>query len=307
MLSLLQLLVTGLPTNVLFVHGPRDLHGLGQAAVGDAAEPANGPQDGGVDEVALLVDGVLADPKVGALEHDEAARLLAGRGAALELAHALDAALDREDGLADARGFHVAAVPDGREAAHVPLAGAVRGVDAGRVGRLHEPFADDVDGALLALEQVLERVLGLFDAAGEAEHEQRGVVVHHVEVAKRRQVGDGTVGAGGAHEADGSRHDARDEQLVVEGRRAAGLVGVNSDVLFVVAIVQLVGAAAKLPLGLGRLGVVERGIRVPVGARGLDLFEVGVRVALDLGLGGRRHRHCAGLEFGGDAVRNEGR
>lgn len=303
---LLQLLVALLPADILFKHGPRDLHGLGQPAVRDTAEPADGPQDGWVDQVALLVDGVLADPEVGALDDDEAARLLAGRGAALELADALEAALDAEDGLADARGLDVAAVPDGRQPADVPLAGAVGRVDARGVGGLDEPFADDVDDALLGLEQVLERILGPLDAAGEAEDEQRRVVVDHVEVAKGRQVGDGAVGARRAHESDGSGHDARDEQLVVEGRRAAGLVRVDRDVLGVFAILQPVGAAAKLPLGVRRLGVMKRRIRIPVGPRALDLLEVGVRVSLDLGLGGRRHGHGSGLELGGDAVRDEG-
>lgn len=303
---LLQLLEAILPTNVLRKDGPGNLQGLGQPAVRDPAQPADGPQDRGVHDVLLVVDRVLPHPEPRALQHDHDARLLARRGAALELLVALQLALHAEDGLADPRGLDVLAVAHRRQPAHVPLARTVRRVDAGRVGGLDEALADDVDGALAALEEVPERVLGLLDAAGEAEHEQRRVVVDHVEVAEGRQVGRRAVRARRAHEADRPRHDARDQQLVVERRRAPGLVRVDGDVLGV-RWVQLVGAAAELPVRVRRLGVVEGGILVPVRARRLDLLEVWVRVALDLSLGGRGDRHGVGSELRCGAVGYEGR
>jgi hypothetical protein len=292
-LCFLQLLVALHAANILLKIWPWDLNGLGHPAVGDPAEAANWPQDSRVDEVAVLVEGILADPEARALEHHHGARDLARRGTALKLTQALDTALDTEDGLGDARGAHVAAVVHRRQAAHDPLVDAGGRVDARDVGGLEEVLRDDVDDALARLGEQAQRVLGTSEAGGDAEHKQRRVVVDHVEVREGREVVGGAVGGPRRHEAQGPRHDAADEQLVVEGRGPPGLVRVNDDVRpgGVGGRAQRVGALARLPARRDRLRQPEPRRPIPGWPRRLDRLEVPVRVALDLGLGGRRHGH----------------
>ncbi|RYC63522.1 hypothetical protein CHU98_g2690 [Xylaria longipes] len=119
-LLLLQLLIR-LHPEIPLEHGARQLDDLRRAAVRDAAQTAHGAQDIGRDGVALLVDGVLADPEAQALEQHHAPGLPPGVRAAVELADALDPALDAKHGLACARRAHGRAVVDGRQPADDPL------------------------------------------------------------------------------------------------------------------------------------------------------------------------------------------
>lgn len=256
-----------------------------------------------VNQILLFINGVLAHPEARALDDGHGARHLAGPAPARKLAHALELGLDAEDGLADARGPDRLAVVGGRQAAHGPLAHAVRGVDARRVGGLEEVLRDDVEGALARRVQVVQRVLGLgggAQAGGEANDKQGRVVVDDLEVAEGGQVGRGAVGGHGRDEGDGAGHDGRDEELVVVDGGAAVGVGVDGDVFRAGrAGGEVVGAGARRPRGRGRLGILEGGVAVPVGAGGLDLLEVRVRVALDLGFlhgeGRGRGQEAAGV------------
>lgn len=147
-------------------------------------------------------------------------------------------------------------------------------------------LADDVDAALLRLEQVAQRVLGLVEAARVAQDENRRVVVDDVEVAERRQIRGRAVRRARGNESHGPRRDGRDEQFVVESCRAVGGVGVDVYVRVGEAGARVVAAVAGLPGGLAGLGEGEggRGVALsPGGSAGFDFFEVSVRVAFDLG------------------------
>ena len=154
-------LVALLAADVAGKNGARKLDGVGDAAIGDAAEAGHGAEDGGVDEILVVVEGVAADPEADALKDDEGAGAAAGRRgiAALEVARALEPALDAEDGLADARRRHDRAVERRRQPRYIPLRRARRRVHRRRVRRLDEVLPDDVDHALPRLQQVPQRVL----------------------------------------------------------------------------------------------------------------------------------------------------
>lgn len=235
-----------------------------------------------VNNVLVSVEGILADPEPGALDKDGSSRLGSRFGAAIPLLDKVELGLDAKDGLFYTSALDRLARVVGGEAADAPLVGAKRGVDAGRVGGLEKGLGDDVDDALLGVEQVAQGVLGVGDAAGEANHEGRRVVGDDVEVAKRREVGGAAVGAAGAHKGNGPRGDGGDEQLVVGRRGAVGGVRVNGDVRAAGAGVgEGVGALAKLPVRVGGFGVVEALVRLPVRAGGHDFFKVGMWVAVD--------------------------
>lgn len=241
-------------------------------------------------KVPVLVDGVLAHPKPRALENDHGGVLGPGLAPALELAQALELGLDGEDGLLHAGGLNGVAVVGGGQAGDGPLGGAVGRVYAGAVCGLGKVLADDVDGALAGLGEVVQRVLGgggALERRGEADDEQRRVVVDHLEVREGRQVRRLAVRGDGGHEGDGPRDHGGDQQLVVVDRGAALGEGVDGYVLLALLLLgrQLVGAGAELPRGRGHLCELEPfGIAVPGRPRGLDLLEVWVWVALDLGL-----------------------
>lgn len=206
----------------------------------------------------------------------------------------------------------------GRQAADRPLAHAVGRVDAGAVGGLDVVLADEVDGAPARLVQVVQAVLGrrgLLQAPDEADDEQRGVVVDHLEVAEGREVGGGAGLVDGGDEGDGPRHDGADEELVVVHAGPAVGEGVDGDVPGVLLVrgEEGVGAAAVLPVRGGGLLVGEGLGGVQGRARGFDLLEVRVRVALDVGFfhlrgggggSGEESRSEGWLEDGG---RGEGR
>lgn len=141
-----------------------------------------------IDQVLLLVQCILAGPEAHALDDGEHARLLAGGGTALELLGLVELGLDGEDGLLDAR-----RLDDGGgrrvQAGQGPLGDAEGGVDAGGVGGLDVMLRDHVERALAAVAQVGQRVLGLVPAAGEADDEERRVVVDDVEVGEGGEVG----------------------------------------------------------------------------------------------------------------------
>ena len=265
-----------------------------------------------VDEVLVPIHRILPRPEPHPLENGHRARLLAGRGAAFILLEQIDLGLDAKNGLLDPRALDLLAVVHGGQPAHVPLGRAVGGIHGGSVGGLDEALGDDVDDALARVTQVGEGVLGGTggEGAGEADGEERGVVVEHVEVAEGGQVGGLAVRGAGAQEGDGAGHDGGDEELVVEAGWAALLVGVDDDVLLLllssacvgsgggsgvrasasgilgrgrlVWFVEVVGAVTKGPVRVGRLGVPELGVRVPLLARGFRGLEVRVGIALVL-------------------------
>lgn len=241
-------------------------------------------------KIPILVDGVLAHPEPRALDDDHGGVLGARLAPALELAQALELPLDAEDGLLDARGLHGVAVIGGRQPRNGPLGRAVGGVDAGAVRGLGKVLADDVDGALARLGEVVQGVFrggGARQRGREADDEERRVVADDLEVGEGREVGRLAVGRDGRHEGDGPRDHGRDEQLVVVDRGAALGEGIDRDVLLLLLLLagEVVCAGAELPRGRGRLREPEPfGVAVPGWARGLDFFEVWVRVALDLGL-----------------------
>lgn len=252
-------------------------------------------------EVLIFIDRVLSHPEPRPFDNDHG-RVLGSRLApTLKLAQALELSLDGEDSLPDAGGPHGVAVVGGRQARDGPLGGAVGRVDAGAVGGLGKVLADDVDGALARLGQVVQGVLGGCGAGQrgrEADDEQRRVVADDLEVREGRQVCCLAVGRHGRHEGDRPRHDGRDQELVVVDGRAAVGVRVDGDVLPLPLLLagQLVRAGAELPRGRGRLRELEAiGAAVKGGARQLDLLEVRVRVALDVGL----------LHLGGSGVGEE--
>jgi hypothetical protein len=88
----------------------------------------------------------------------------------------------------------------------------------------------DVDDALVGVEEVPERVLGVVEAPAEADGEYGRVVVADLRVAERREVRGCAVETARGEEADGARDYARDEELVVGYWRAVGGVGVDLDV-----------------------------------------------------------------------------
>ena len=63
-----------------------------------------------------------------------------------------------------------------------------------------------------------------------------------------------------AYEADGAGDDGADEELVVESCWAAGLVGVDADVLLFETFAVVVGALTGFPGGVLGLGVVPGGV-----------------------------------------------
>lgn len=167
-----------------------------------------------------------------------------------------------------------------RQPAYAPLGHAIGGVDARRVGRLDEVVADDVDDPLARVEQVPQRVLGPLDGGREADDQDGRVVAHDVEVAEGGEVGGGPVARERRQEGDWAGDDGRDEQLVVEGRGALGVAGVDGDVARARRRRGRVGARAERPRRRGGLGVCEGGVGRRR-ARGLHLVEVGMRVAVD--------------------------
>lgn len=180
-----------------------------------------------IDNVLLLVDGILPHPKVDTLDKRSNTALLTRGSARIPLFHEVKLPLDAEDGLLYARGLHMLAVVYGRQATHIPLRFPVRRVDGRRVCGLEEALGDDVDDALFTLEQALKRIFRFLDGRGEAHDEHWRVVVHHVEVAERREVRHGAVCGAGGEEGDGARGDGGDEEFVVEACWATLGVGVD--------------------------------------------------------------------------------
>lgn len=237
--QLLQPLIL-LHAHIPLEHRSRELNRLRSPPIRDPAKTAHGAQHRGIDEVALLIDRVLAHPEPEPLQQDHAPADLAGRGTALELADALYPALGREHGLANARRAHRLRVVHGRQPADGPLREPRGRVNARRVGRLDKVLADDVHRALAVRGQVAQGVLGLGQRPGHSESENRRVRAHDVKVREGRQIErlllsfplPAILGARArGHEPDGPRGDARDQQLVVEGRGPAWLVWVDGDVL----------------------------------------------------------------------------
>lgn len=138
---------------------------------------------------------------------------------------------DAKHGLFDTMGRDNATL-FGMQAAKRPLADANGGIDAGKVCGFDVVLGDDVDGGFARVDEVSQRVLGLVEAAGEAEDEHGGVVCDEVEVAEGGQVGACRVCACRGYEANGAWHNGGDEQLVVVDYRTALLVGVDGPVRF---------------------------------------------------------------------------
>jgi len=238
-----------------------------------------GPTHAWIDQIPILVDRILPDPKPHALHNRQHPRLLPRRRPALELARLHQLALDRKHALFHSARLHNLAVPR-REARYRPLAHPVRRVDAARIRRFDHVLADDVEDALAALAQVAQTVLGPVPAAAVADREDGRVVVHDAGVAEGREVRRRAVARPRRDEPDGPRDDAADQQLVVEGRGPSGLVRVDGNVI-VLRPGGVVGAVAGAPgwsLGLREL---ETAVLGPGIARGFDGLEVAVRVALD--------------------------
>lgn len=84
-----------------------------------------------------------------------------------------------------------------------------------------------------------------------------------------------------AHEADRTRRDGRDEQLVVEDGGPAVGVGVDLDVLLPEAFTPVVWSVAELPVRVLGLDELD-GLLLPVWAGCFDFFEIWMGVPLDV-------------------------
>lgn len=104
--------------------------------------------------------------EVGSLKGSQAPCLGARSGCAFKLADALSPSLDTKDRLLDTGAGHGLAVIYGRQTANIPLRGATRRVDAGRVGRLDKAFANNIEHAFFRLGEVTKRVLLLRQEKG---------------------------------------------------------------------------------------------------------------------------------------------
>lgn len=152
------------------------------------------------------------------------------------------------------------------------------------------------------VDQVLQRVLGIVDAAaGEANREQRRIVVDHIHEAEwgeirrpclcqRREEGrrtngqDNTILANGAQKPNRPWHNGRNQQLVVERCRPPLCIRVNLDVLLLKTGTAVVAPITELPVRIDDLGVgPSRALRLPCRPGGLHAFEVRVGVAFDGG------------------------
>nr|POE86493.1 ribonuclease hi [Quercus suber] len=205
-----------------------------------------------IDKTPLLIHSILPRPEADAFDDRQDPGFLPRRRPALEFLRLDQLALDAEHRLLDPAGLdHLARRR--RQPGQRPLADAVRRVDAGHVHGLEEVLRDHVDDALAALDEVAQAVLGAVERARDPDDEQRRLVAHQLRVAERRQVRRRAVRRARAEEADGPRHDRRDEQLVVQPGRPAGLVRVNVDVRV---LGGGGGAVAGLPAWVHRLRVV---------------------------------------------------
>ena len=165
----------------------RDLASFHRSPVHDSAQPAHGPQHPWIDEVPVLIDRILPDPEPHSLDNSQHPGFLARGRPALKLRRRQQLPFDAENRLLDARSLDLRA-RGGRETAQGPFGGAVGRVYARGVGRLDVVLADDVDGAFLAGCEVAQRVLGVEEAAREADGEEGRVVVDDVGVGEGGEV-----------------------------------------------------------------------------------------------------------------------
>lgn len=109
-------------------------------------------------------------------------------------------------------------------------------------------LGDDIDRTLAGLHQVAQRVFRSVEASRVANDEDGWIVVDDLRVGERSQVRAAPVLRSSAHEANGSRDDGGDQELVIEGRWPAVLVGINIDVLILQRCAAIVGTLTGLPV-----------------------------------------------------------
>lgn len=167
---------------------PGKLAPFHRSTVRNSAQPAHRLQDPGINYVPVLVDRVLPHPELHPLDNGQHPRFLARGRPALKLRCRQQFPFDTEDGLLHAGRLDLGA-RGGGETAQRPLGRAVGRVDAGGIGGFDEVFADDVDGAFFGRFKVAQRVLGVGEAAREADGEEGWVVVDDHGVGEGGEVG----------------------------------------------------------------------------------------------------------------------
>lgn len=161
-------------------------------------------------------------------------------------------------------------------------------------------LADDVDGAFPCGGEVDEGILGIVEAAREAEDEERGVVVDHLKVGEggevgggawkrlvsdcfwKRKVEDHTILTPRRHEPNRPRYDPADQQLVIEHRRSPFLIRIEIHMLLLQTRPAVITALPRFPIGLLGLDEVELGLLAPVRSGRFHGFEIWVWVAPDM-------------------------
>ena len=164
---------------------PGQLEPLRHPRIRNPPHPGNGPQDSQIDDIPLLINRILPDPKPRPLDDGQHPRLGPRPDPALKLLRLNQLALDAEDALAHPARFHRRA-GSRMQTRQRPLRRAVGRIDAGEIHRLGEMLRHHVDDALAAFDQVAQRVLGVGQAAGEADDEERRVMVDDLRVAEGR-------------------------------------------------------------------------------------------------------------------------